>query len=204
MDANRIRQFIQDQSKNQMRAMERTRLPEPNFDLPEREPEPDLTPQQTARGSAQMGLGGTVGSFPVTQRFGNRNSIERFSGGINYGVDIGTPEGTPAQLPPGRWRIDEAHGQERGRGYIGNSANRGYGNSVLATNLDTGERLRLSHLSEVGVRPGQIFEGGVIGRTGATGNVTGAHLDVEYMNALGQLVDVLQSQYAKYLIGGGR
>lgn len=63
----------------------------------------------------------------------------------------------------------------------------GYGNSVLLK-LPTGEMLRLSHLANLGnYQLGQvIYPGTYVGTTGATGNVTGPHLDVEYYNTQGQ------------------
>jgi murein DD-endopeptidase MepM/ murein hydrolase activator NlpD len=65
--------------------------------------------------------------------------------------------------------------------------------------------MRFSHLSDVAVQPGQVIPGGtVIGQVGVTGNTTGPHLDLEYRNAQGQLADVLQSQYSKYLNTGGQ
>lgn len=143
----------------------------------------------------------------ITQRFGNRNPIERFSKGINYGTDIAVPEGTKAALPAGTWKIEEAFSGATASGPNNRQSaiNRGYGNSVLATNTRTGEKLRLSHLSKVDVRPGQVVQGGtVIGKTGATGNVAGAtgqHLDLEYYDSSGRVSDVLKSAYAKSILG---
>jgi murein DD-endopeptidase MepM/ murein hydrolase activator NlpD len=148
--------------------------------------------------------GGNVGPFQVTQRFGVRNpGIEVFSGGINTGLDIGTPEGTPLYGLPGQWEVTEVYNQAKGKGRIGNSENSGYGNSVLLTNLETGEQIRTSHLSGSSVKKGQILKpGAVFGATGATGNVTGAHLDLELRNAMGKLVDPMTSPYVRALLGG--
>lgn len=127
-------------------------------------------------------------SGPITQMFGNRNPIERFSGGVNYGTDIGVPTGTKVSLPKGRWQIVDANAS--------GGMNQGYGNSIYAQNLETGEKLRLSHLSHVGVKRGDVVEGGqVIGETGATGNVTGPHLDLEYYDKSGRIADVMNSPY---------
>lgn len=156
----------------------------------------------------QPGTQGSILSQPgqITQGFGNVNpAVERFSGGVNYGTDIGVPEGTTVTLPQGKWQIVDAFNGAKGSGYIGNGENKGYGNSVLARNQQTGEQLRFSHLSQVGVKPGQTIDGGtVIGKTGATGNVTGPHLDLEYYNQSGKLADVMQSLYRQFLGAGGQ
>lgn len=142
------------------------------------------------------------GKGKITQFFGNRNPIERFSGGVNYGTDIGVPEGTKVALPDGQWEVVEAFNDAQGAGYVGNNTNRGYGNSILVRNRDTGEMLRFSHLSDAMARAGQVLDGGtVIGLSGSTGNVTGPHLDLEYRNERGQLADILKSRYAGSLLG---
>lgn len=146
----------------------------------------------------------TEGLPPVTQTFGQKSKYDVFSGGVNYGVDFGVKTGTPVGLPPGEWRVVDAYGGAVNNGYIGNKTNNGYGNSVLVKNTKTGESLRLSHLSQVGVKSGQIIPGGtVIGTSGKSGNVTGDHLDVEYRNSSGKLNDVLQTPYSRYLVGRG-
>lgn len=127
------------------------------------------------------------GITKVTQAFGNKNPIEKYSGGVNYGTDFRAKVGTPVNLPAGEWEIVEAYNQ--------GGMNRGYGNSILAKNKQTGEKLRFSHLSQVGVKPGQTLKGGQIGQTGATGNVTGPHLDLEFYDKAGRLANVLNSAY---------
>ncbi len=140
--------------------------------------------------------------FPITQAFGNKNGVEVFSHGVNTGADIGTPENTPVFLPKGKWKVLNAYSGAKG-GYVGDSENSGYGNSVYLQNLDTGEKLRFSHLNSVNV-PSDTMQGGeAVGMTGATGNVTGPHLDVEYHNPAGQLSDFLTSPYAQQLGLGG-
>jgi len=142
----------------------------------------------------------------ITQKFGNYNpGIEVFNkSGVNTGVDFGVKEGTPLALPPGKWKIMQAVSGASGKGYIGNKQNSGYGNSILAVNEQTGETLRFSHLSSVKVQPGMTINGGtVIGASGATGNVTGPHLDLEYKDQAGLYKDIMNSPYAKYLFGNG-
>lgn len=152
--------------------------------------EPDFTGQTVQGSSAQMmsKLG------PITQQFGNKNSIEKFSGGVNYGTDIAIPEGTELKLPPGNWQVVSAYGNAKGQGYIGNGENSGYGNSVLIRNADTGEMLRFSHLSRLG-----DLSKGIVGYSGSTGNATGAHLDLEYYDKSGRVSDVMGSLYRQYL-----
>lgn len=136
----------------------------------------------------------------ITQTFGQPSQYDVFSGGINTGVDYATPVGTPVILPQGEWQIEDAFAQaDPTGGYIGNGANDGYGNSVVAVNKQTGERLRLSHLSEVNVRPGEVIQGGQVGLTGASGNVTGSHLDAEYYDRSGRISDILKSPYGNII-----
>lgn len=144
-------------------------------------------------GEAIANVGKILGaSGPITQAFGNRNPIEKFSGGVNYGTDIGVGTGTKVALPKGRWQIIDANAS--------GGMNQGYGNSIFAQNLETGEKVRLSHLSQVGVKKGDVIDGGkVIGATGASGNVTGPHLDLEYYNRNGQIANVMNSPYRNAL-----
>jgi len=127
--------------------------------------------------------------YAITQQFGNKSDVEKFSGGIHYGTDFATPENTPIALPEGDWIIDKVLVNDPG-----------YGNSILAVNRQTGETLRFSHLNRLNVNPGQNLQGSsIIGYTGNTGNSTGPHLDIEYRNKGGQASSVLESPYASYL-----
>lgn len=137
---------------------------------------------------------------PITQHFGNYNpSVEVFSKGKALGTNIAADVGTPVAVPPGNWTVEKAFTGAKS-GYIGDNENSGYGNSVKLKNTDTGESLHFTHLSDVGVLPGQIVPGStIIGKTGATGNVTGPHLNLEYYDPQGQLGDVLTSSYGKYI-----
>jgi len=128
----------------------------------------------------------------VTQPFGNYNpALYR---GINpsmtnTGVDLALPEGSPVLLPQGNWQVEDIAG-----GY-----NRGYGNSIMVRNTQTGETLRFSHLSKMtNIKRNQQISGNrVIGLTGRTGHTTGAHLDLEYRNPQGQFADALRSPYGR-------
>jgi len=142
-------------------------------------------------------FGGSAIGAPatLTQAFGNRNSrYNRISGGVNRGADFGISEGTPLFAPEGaNWEVVDAYSGARGRGM----QNSGYGNSALLRNTNTGETVRMSHLSQVGVKAGDIIKGGSpIGLSGSTGHATGPHVDVEYMNTQGKLSNVLRSPYA--------
>lgn len=138
----------------------------------------------------------------VTQKFGQASQYDVFSGGINYGTDFATPVGTNVAVPEGEWEVVDAYGGSTRKGFIGNNDNSGYGNSVLVKNTKTGEQMRFSHLSQVGVKRGQILRAGqVFAKTGATGNVTGPHLDLEYRDSSGKLSNVEYSPYRKALFG---
>jgi len=165
----------------------------------------DFSNDQQADPSAQMQGNVIPGKVPVTQEFGRYNpGLEPNKSGRNWGVDFGVKEGTPLALPPGEWEVVQAFDKASGNGYIGNRENTGYGNSVLVRNPKTGETMRFSHLSNVKVQPGQRLSGGtVIGASGATGNVTGPHLDLEYKDASGNFRDILKSRYASNLFGSG-
>lgn len=145
----------------------------------------------------QMSQEKIIPSSTVTQEFGNKSNVEVFSGGINNGTDFGVKKGTPVSVPGGQWKVMESFGGSSREGFIGNKDNNGFGNSVLVQNQQSGETIRFSHLSKVGVKPGQIIDGGqVVALSGNTGNSTGDHLDVEYRDPSGRLKDVLSSRYA--------
>lgn len=139
---------------------------------------------------------------PLTQKFGSISPLEKFSGGFKRGISIAVPEGTKLSAPPGTWKVAEAYDGAQ-NGFIGNPENKGYGNSVVLQNSQTGETLRFNHLSKVGVQLGQTLgEGEPLGLTGKTGNTTGPHLALDYTNGQGQLADPLSSPYAQYLFKG--
>lgn len=158
----------------------------------------------TASSMADYGQMGEQGAIiptkaPLTQRFGNRSSVESFSGGVNLGADFGIKRGTPLALPPGKWQVigSFSGAKEGDRG-----ANKGSGNLVKVRNMQTGEMLAFEHLDKVNVGNGQVLNGGtVIGLSGNTGNSTGPHASIPYQDAEGKYKDVLQSPYARYLFG---
>ncbi len=170
--------------------------------LPLMQDNPQVSAQSGAMQRQKSIIGGNAG---VTQAFGNKNPIEIFSKGINTGTDFGAGVGTSLALPPGKWIAEKTYNGAKGQGHIGDNTNSGYGNSVLFRNADTGEKMRFSHLSQLDINQGDTIDGGnVFGATGATGNVTGPHLDLEYYNQAGQLADIMRSLYAAYLMGGNQ
>lgn len=138
---------------------------------------------------------------PLTETFGEiQPGVEVFSGGVTTGTGIGVKAGTPLATPPGKWKVVQTYDQAPQKGYIGNDAGQGWGNNVLLQNEQTGEELRYSHLSDVHVSQGDEINGSrVIGLSGQSGNTTGDHLNLQYIDPQGNPGDVLQSQYAKYL-----
>src|SRR3990172_852299 len=109
----------------------------------------------------------------ITQRFGNRSKVEKYSGGVNRGTDFGVAKGTPIAVPEGRWKIVEAYDKatKEGPNNRQRGVNKGYGNSVVVKNLDTGERLRFSHLSKVNTKGGIVEGGTVVGLSGAPSTI---------------------------------
>ncbi len=162
------------------------------------QPQTQQATQLPPQGQATiLGAKGRLGTVA-----GARQGADVFSGGINRGRDVAVPVGTPLAAPQGDWVVQQAYGADTRRGYVGNGSNQGYGNSVVLKNPDTGETIRMSHMSPgLAVKPGQTIKGGtVIGATGITGNTSGPHLDIEYTNPKGQLRDIMQSPYASYLM----
>lgn len=174
--------------------------PEPVEQIEEREPiqDIDLSPPETAEQSAVLSESGRI-----TQRFGQKSKFDVFSGGVNYGTDIAVPEGTTVAAPPGDWEVVDVFDGASNKGFIGNKVNSGYGNSVLIRNQETGEMIRMSHLSPgINLKSGQKLAGGqVFARTGSSGNVTGAHLDAEFYNSKGKLSDIERSPYWGSFVG---
>lgn len=157
---------------------------------------PLITPSEGSQGTI-LGKTGKLGTAA-----GVRQSADVFSGGINRGRDVAVANGTPLAAPAGNWTVVDAYGARTQTGKIGDKTNYGYGNSVVLQNKDTGEKIRMSHLSPgVNVKTGQEITGGtVIGATGQTGNTTGPHLDIEYFDSKGKLRDIMNSPYGKYLM----
>ncbi|WP_372350321.1 M23 family metallopeptidase [Streptomyces sp. KL116D] len=105
-----------------------------------------------------------VASYTLTGTFGQPGSM--WSSGYHTGLDFAASTGTP---------IYAIHsGTVTEAGWAGS-----YGYRTVLT-LDDGTELWFCHQSSMNVSVGQkVTTGDVIGRVGATGNVTGAHLHLE-------------------------
>ncbi|MWA12125.1 peptidoglycan DD-metalloendopeptidase family protein [Streptomyces sp. BA2] len=105
-----------------------------------------------------------VASYTLTGTFGQPGSM--WSSGYHTGLDFAAPTGTP---------IKAVHsGTIKEAGWAG-----AYGYRTILE-LDDGTEVWLCHQSSMNVSVGQkVTTGETIGRVGATGNVTGAHLHME-------------------------
>ncbi|EST28315.1 M23 family metallopeptidase [Streptomyces roseochromogenus] len=105
-----------------------------------------------------------VVSYTITGTFGQPGAM--WSSGYHTGLDFAAPTGTLIKAIHGG-TITEA-------GWAG-----AYGYRTVLT-LDDGTELWFCHQSSINVSVGQkVSTGDVIGRIGATGNVTGPHLHLE-------------------------
>jgi len=103
-------------------------------------------------------------SYTITSTFGQAGSL--WSSGYHTGLDFAAPTGTPLKAVH-TGTITEA-------GWSGS-----YGYRTILT-LEDGTEIWYAHQSSINVSVGQkVNTGDVIGRVGATGNVTGAHLHME-------------------------
>jgi murein DD-endopeptidase MepM/ murein hydrolase activator NlpD len=105
-----------------------------------------------------------LSSYTITSTFGQAGAM--WSSGYHTGLDLAAPTGTPLKAVHSG-TITEA-------GWSGS-----YGYLTVLT-LEDGTEVRYAHQSSINVSVGQqVSTGDVIGRVGATGNVTGAHLHLE-------------------------
>lgn len=108
-------------------------------------------------------------AWPVTGRisgvFGSRRVLNGQEMSPHWGLDVAVPTGTPVTAPaPGIVVLAEPDLY-----YTGGTVILDHGFGVTST---------YSHLSQVSVRAGQMLQTGeALGAVGATGRVTGAHLD---------------------------
>ncbi|WP_329460212.1 M23 family metallopeptidase [Streptomyces sp. NBC_01497] len=115
-----------------------------------------------------------VVSYTITGQFGDPGPL--WSSGYHTGLDFAAPTGTP---------IKAVHsGTVTSAGWAGS-----YGYRTVVK-LDDGEELWYCHQSSMLVSVGQkVSTGDVIGRVGATGNVTGPHLHLEVRTTAGTAID---------------
>ncbi|MEU6664298.1 M23 family metallopeptidase [Streptomyces sp. NPDC046821] len=105
-----------------------------------------------------------VASYTITGTFGQPGSM--WSSGYHTGLDFAAPTGTPLKAIHG--------GVVKEAGWAG-----AYGYRTVLE-LPDGTELWYCHQSSLNVSAGQkVTTGDVIGRVGATGNVTGPHLHLE-------------------------
>ncbi|PHQ50842.1 hypothetical protein BLA24_18995 [Streptomyces cinnamoneus] len=115
-----------------------------------------------------------VGSYTLTAGFGQAGNMWSAN---HTGEDFAAPTGTPVKAVGG--------GTVTQAGWAG-----AYGYRIVLT-LDDGTQLWYCHLSSMVVTSGKVAPGTVIGRVGATGNVTGPHLHLEVRPGGGAPVDPL-------------
>ncbi|MEW1719504.1 M23 family metallopeptidase [Streptomyces sp. NPDC093109] len=113
-------------------------------------------------------------SYTITSTFGQAGSL--WSSGHHTGLDFAAPTGTP---------VKAVHsGTVKSAGWSGS-----YGYRTVLE-LDDGTEVWYAHQSSMTVSVGQkVATGDVIGRVGATGNVTGPHLHLEVHTAGGTGID---------------
>ncbi|MQY16868.1 hypothetical protein SRB5_70710 [Streptomyces sp. RB5] len=104
-----------------------------------------------------------LASYTITSTFGQAGDM--WASGYHTGLDFAAPTGTP---------IRNIHtGTITSAGWNGS-----YGYQIIVT-LDDGTELWYNHCSSILITSGKVTTGDVIGRVGATGNVTGPHLHLE-------------------------
>ncbi|MFE3766688.1 M23 family metallopeptidase [Streptomyces sp. NPDC059104] len=113
-------------------------------------------------------------SYTLTSHYGDSGSM--WSSGHHTGLDFAAPTGTPVKAVGG--------GKVISAGWSG-----AYGYRIVLQ-LDDGTEVWYCHLSSMAVTSGTVGAGETIGRVGATGNVTGAHLHLEVRKG-GSTVDPL-------------
>ena len=102
---------------------------------------------------------------PISGVYGSQRILNGEPRQPHFGVDIAAPEGTPVRAPAG----GEIRLAEVDLYYSGGTVILDHGHGLSSTFL---------HMSRVDVAVGQrVAQGEVIGAIGATGRVTGAHLD---------------------------
>ncbi|MFD6432863.1 M23 family metallopeptidase [Streptomyces venezuelae] len=115
-------------------------------------------------------------SYTLTSHFGDAGSM--WSSGHHTGLDFAAPTGTP---------LKAVHtGTVKEAGWAG-----AYGYRTVLE-LEDGTEIWYCHQSSLNVSAGQkVSTGDVIGRVGATGNVTGPHLHMEVHTPGGTGIDPL-------------
>ena len=130
--------------------------------------DPTAEPAPSAPPAAQAEITGAAPSFRWPVRGRVREGFgPRPSGGQNDGINVSVPQGTPIKAA------------EDGVVAYAGSELKGYGNLVLVRHSN-GFVTAYAHASELSVKKGeQVKRGQVIGKAGATGNVTAPQLHFE-------------------------
>ncbi|MFC5147611.1 M23 family metallopeptidase [Streptomyces aureoversilis] len=131
-------------------------------------------PAPAARHSTSGGFKLPLASYTLTAGFGQAGNMWSAN---HTGEDFAAPTGTPVRAVGGG-KIVQA-------GWAG-----AYGYRIVLR-LDDGTELWFCHLSSMVVTSGKVAPGQVIGRVGATGNVTGPHLHLEVRPGGGAPIDPL-------------
>lgn len=112
-------------------------------------------------------LGGRTGTTSLYR-------APRAEGKWHTGVDFGAKIGTEIRIPAGGTVVAAGWGAGGGGAF---------GNAVLVR-LKNGDYMYFAHLSHIAVEKGQELKAGAyVGKSGATGNVTGPHLHLEIRKA---------------------
>ncbi|MGK5731881.1 M23 family metallopeptidase [Streptomyces sp. URMC 124] len=143
-------------------------------------PRQQTSKKQRAAGSgtgARVGVGSfklPLASYTLTAGFGQAGNMWSAN---HTGEDFAAPTGTPVKAVGGGTVVQA--------GWAG-----AYGYRIVLR-LDDGTQLWFCHLSSMVVTSGKVAPGQVIGRVGATGNVTGPHLHLEVRPGGGAPIDPL-------------
>ncbi|MGW0898427.1 M23 family metallopeptidase [Streptomyces goshikiensis] len=123
----------------------------------------DAAAEQARETKASGAFSLPTSAYTLTSHYGDSGSM--WSSGHHTGLDFAAPTGTPVKAV-GSGKITSA-------GWSG-----AYGYRIVLQ-LDDGTEIWYCHLSSMSVTSGAVGAGETIGRVGATGNVTGAHLHLE-------------------------
>ncbi|MCJ1678854.1 M23 family metallopeptidase [Streptomyces sp. APSN-46.1] len=123
----------------------------------------DAAAEQAREAKASGGYALPTSAYTLTSHYGDSGSM--WSSGYHTGLDFAAPTGTPVKAVAG--------GKIISAGWSG-----AYGYRIVLQ-LDDGTEIWYCHLSSMSVTSGSVGTGETIGRVGATGNVTGAHLHLE-------------------------